>query len=125
MRVIAITNHKGGVGKTTTVVNLGAGLLMLKKKVLLIDLDPQAHLTYSLGIQAHELHKTIYELLKGEFNFNDVMIKRGELNLLPSSLDLSGADVEFSDMPGRERLRVGRLLKCPPFSGIWPRWLPG
>ncbi|MCP4761279.1 MAG: ParA family protein [archaeon] len=128
MRVIAITNHKGGVGKTTTVVNIGAGLVKLNKKVLLIDLDPQAHLTYSLGIQAHDIHKTIYELLKSELKFNDVVIKNGNLSIIPSSLNLSGADIELSGIAGRESLLREALveatdfdfilLDCPPSLGL-------
>ena len=68
MKKIAFINQKGGVGKTTRTMNIGAGLKMLNRKVLLIDLDPHAHLTYSLGISAHELKNTVYELLKGVVN---------------------------------------------------------
>jgi chromosome partitioning protein len=128
MRKIAISNHKGGVGKTTTAVNIGAGLARLDKKVLLIDLDPQAHLTYSFGIQAHELEKTVYELIKGELKFNDVLLKRGSLHIIPSSLNLSSADVELANIPGRERLLINTLdritdydfmlLDCPPSLGL-------
>ena len=64
MRKIALINHKGGVGKTTTAVNLAAGLHRLGKKILVIDMDPQAHLTYSLGAKAHEIEKNVYGLLK-------------------------------------------------------------
>jgi len=64
MQIIALINQKGGVGKTTCAINIGAGLNGLGKRVLLIDLDPQAHFTYSLGIPAHELNNTVYELLK-------------------------------------------------------------
>ncbi len=128
MRIIAITNHKGGVGKTTTTVNIGAGLAKLEQRVLLIDLDPQAHLTYSLGFQAHELENSIYELLKGEINFNDVIVSKGSIHLIPSSLDLSGADVELSNVAGREGLLLESLegqdnydfilLDCPPSLGL-------
>ncbi|MCU0822696.1 MAG: AAA family ATPase [Spirochaetes bacterium] len=128
MRIITVSNHKGGVGNTTTAVNIGAGLAMLEKKVLLIDLDPQAHLTYSLGIQAHELEKTVYELLKGELKFADVLIKKEKLDIIPASLNLSSADVELANTPGRERLLVSALegvssydyiiLDCPPSLGL-------
>lgn len=128
MRKITVSNHKGGVGKTTTTVNIGAGLARLDKKVLLIDLDPQAHLTYSLGIQAHELEKTVYELLKGELKINDVLIKKGRLDIIPASLNLSSADVELANIPGRERLLCSALegvtdydymlLDCPPSLGL-------
>ena len=67
MQIIALINQKGGVGKTTCAINIGAGLNMLNKRVLLIDLDPQAHLTYSLGIPAHELNNTVYEIIKGNY----------------------------------------------------------
>jgi len=79
MKIIALANQKGGVGKTTSTMNIGAGLNKLGKKVLLVDLDPQAHLTYSLGIEAHELDKTIYELLKGEATLEEVLMYRKAL----------------------------------------------
>ncbi len=128
MRIISVINHKGGVGKTTTVVNVGSGLAKQYKKVLLIDLDPQAHLTYSLGIQAHDLRKTIYELLKGELEFKETIVRRGELDIIPSSLDLSGADLELAGIAGRERLLSEALeglngydfvlIDCPPSLGL-------
>lgn len=86
MRTIAIANQKGGVGKTISTLNIGAGLTRLGKKVLLIDLDPQAHLTYLMRILAHELEKTIYQVLKGEATIEDVILDRSGLNLIPSVL---------------------------------------
>jgi chromosome partitioning protein len=128
MKIIAMINQKGGVAKTTCTINIGAGLRQLGKKVLLIDLDPQAHLTYSLGIRAHELEKTVYELLKGETKFKDTSIDRGGLTVIPSSLDLSGAELEFSGLAGREFLLKDRLkgtrsfeyvlIDCPPSLGL-------
>ena len=76
MRRIAIINQKGGVGKTTTAVNLGAGLCLLGEKMLLIDMDPQAHLTYSVGVKAHELTKTLYHVLKRDASISDTIIER-------------------------------------------------
>ena len=98
-KVISISNHKGGVGKTTSAINIGAGLNKLKKTVLLIDLDPQANLSQSLGIV--EPDKTIYGALRGEYKLQPIEIVKG-LELVPSTLDLSGAEVEMSGEAGRE-----------------------
>lgn len=98
-KVISISNHKGGVGKTTSAINIGAGLNLLKKKVLLIDLDPQANLTQSLGLTNQE--RNIYGALKGEYKLEPITILKG-LDIIPSTLDLSGAEIELSSEPGRE-----------------------
>ncbi|SOU86453.1 ParA family protein [Tenacibaculum dicentrarchi] len=98
-KVISISNHKGGVGKTTSSINIGAGLVKLKKKVLLIDLDPQANLSQSLGVLEPELN--IYGALRGDYELQPIEIIKG-LYLIPSTLDLSGAEVEMSGEPGRE-----------------------
>jgi len=128
MQIIALTNQKGGVGKTTCAINIGAGLNRLGKRVMLIDLDPQAHLTYSLGIPAHELNNTVYELLKGTVILKETIIEGNGLSLVPSSLNLSGAEIEFSGVAGREFLlkeSVEGLKKydyvfidCPPSLGL-------
>lgn len=128
MPTIALINQKGGVGKTTSTINLGAGLSMLGKSVLLVDLDPQAHLTYGLGIQAHELDYTVYEVLKGEIPAAEAIVQRDGLEVLPSSLSLSAAEMELSSMAGREYLlkealadlppRDFVLLDCPPSLGL-------
>ena len=128
MPTIALINQKGGVGKTTSTINLGAGLSMLGKSVLLVDLDPQAHLTYGLGIQAHELDYTVYEVLRGEVTASEAIVKRDGLEVLPSSLSLSAAEMELSAMAGREYLlkealaglppRDFVLLDCPPSLGL-------
>jgi len=84
------------VGKTTCAINIGAGLNRINNRVLLIDLDPQAHLTYSLGIPAHKLNNTVYELLRGTVSLKETIIERNGLSLVPSSFNLSGAEIEFS-----------------------------
>lgn len=98
-KVISISNHKGGVGKTTSTLNIGAGLNSLGKKVLLIDLDPQANLSQSLGIKEPRLN--IYGALRGEYKLQPVEILPG-LDIIPSTLDLSGAEVELVGEAGRE-----------------------
>ncbi len=128
MKVIAVSNQKGGTGKTTSTVNIGAGLAAMGKKVLLVDLDPQAHLTAGLGIQPDEAGPTVNELLRGQAEINDTIRERGGFSLIPSSLDLSGADLELGGLPGREMLlkhAIGRLndydlvlIDCPPSLGL-------
>jgi len=131
MRIIALTNQKGGVGKTTSVTNIGAGLCKLGQKVLLIDLDPQAHLTYSLGFTAHEIEKTVYQLLKAEEPAESTIQKRNGIHLIPANIDLSGAEIELISVAGREFLLKENLvnllngnyydyilLDCPPSLGL-------
>lgn len=128
-RIIALVNQKGGVGKTTSTINIGAGLNQLGKSVLLIDLDPQANLTYSLGIEAHNLEATIYELLTGRTTAKNAIIKREAYDVIPASLNLSGAEVELTGTQGRETLLKEALapiqdsynyilLDCPPSLGL-------
>jgi len=125
-RIIAFSNHKGGVGKTTSVVNVGAGLARLKKKVLLIDMDPQANLTQSFGIKDAEI--SIYGSLKGEHELQPVSLGKN-FDLVPSSLDLSGAELELSSEAGREYILQELLnpikdkydfvlIDCPPSLGL-------
>ena len=98
-KIITISNHKGGVGKTTSVINIGAGLNKLGKKVLLIDLDPQANLSESLNLEDQQY--TIYGNIRGEYKIQPIEITKG-LHIVPSSIDLSGAEVELSSEIGRE-----------------------
>lgn len=104
-KIITISNHKGGVGKTTSTINIGSGLGLLGKKVLLVDLDPQANLTQSLGIAAEE--DNIYTLLKRTVAnkksvYSPVVTPSPGVYVIPSTLDLSGAEVELSSEAGRE-----------------------
>jgi len=99
--VISLLNHKGGVGKTTSSINIGAGLVELGKKVLLIDLDPQANLTLSLGIPRHA--QSIYEAIRGESPLVPYPAKEN-MDIVISTLDLSGAEMELINEAGREYL---------------------
>lgn len=98
-KVIAISNHKGGVGKTTSTLNIGAALQRSGRRVLLVDLDPQANLTQSLGLMEHS--PTVYDALRGEAKLEPVEVLPG-LDVITSTLDLSGAEVELSSEAGRE-----------------------
>jgi chromosome partitioning protein len=130
MKTIALTNQKGGVGKTTTTINVGAGLAKLGKKVLLIDLDPQANLTYSLRTHSHRLEKTIYHALKGQVSVDEVIVKHNGFDFIPSSLELSGAELELASEPARESLLKNVMVQiqdedydyvlvdCPPNLGL-------
>jgi chromosome partitioning protein len=100
-KVISISNHKGGVGKTTSAINIGFGLNQLGKKILLIDLDPQANLSQSLGIENNKGFN-IYKAIKGEGSLAEAVEVYPNLFVVPSTLDLSGAEVELSGEAGRE-----------------------
>jgi chromosome partitioning protein len=110
-RVVSIGNHKGGVGKTTSVINIGAGLNKLGKTVLLVDLDPQANLSQSLGLTSAE--RNIYGAIRGEYKIEPLQVLPG-LDVIPSTLDLSGAEIELSGEAGREYI-LKELLE--PFRG--------
>jgi chromosome partitioning protein len=112
-RIAAVCNQKGGVGKTTTTINLGAALAELGRRVLLVDFDPQGALSVGLGIQPHELDATVYNLLMERgLTAHDVIIKTrvNGMDLLPSNIDLSGAEVQLVHEVGREFV-LGRALQ--------------
>ena len=98
-QIITIVNHKGGVGKTTTAINLGIGLAHSKKKVLIIDLDPQANLTQSMGI-LDEQPQTIYGALRGTYSLPTITLNG--IDITPSELNLCGAEIELTAAIGRE-----------------------
>jgi chromosome partitioning protein len=132
MKIVAIANQKGGVGKTTTAVNLGAALAEMGRRILIVDLDPQANATSSFGLQAVE-QTSLYEPLIGDASITERIFptEREGLFIVPSDLDLAGAEVEIARMPNH-LTRLGETLKplhadetfdfvlldCPPSLGI-------
>jgi chromosome partitioning protein len=112
-RVIAIANQKGGVGKTTSTINLGASLTEYGRRVLLVDFDPQGALSVGLGVSPHQLDRTIHDLLiVGDTKIDEVIIptKVPGMDLLPSNIDLSAAEVQLVSEVGREQA-LGRALR--------------
>ncbi|MEA2709943.1 MAG: chromosome partitioning protein [Phycisphaerales bacterium] len=130
MRIIALMNQKGGVGKTTTTVNLGAALAEQGKRVCLIDLDPQAHLTINYGVEPSADHISLYDVLIDDKSFLEaVHTVDKNVALVASSIDLAGAEIELVNVPGREVLLKKKLeqaqhdfdymlLDCPPSLGL-------
>ena len=110
-KVIALSNHKGGVGKTTSTVNIGAGMANKGKRVLLIDMDPQANLTQCYGIQDPEY--TVYGSLVGDYDLRPYEL-RETLHVVPSTLDLAGAEVELASKISRETILKKLVEKVKP-----------
>ncbi|MCM8825779.1 MAG: AAA family ATPase [Candidatus Omnitrophica bacterium] len=131
MRRIGVINQKGGSGKTTTVVNLGAAIAEAGHKVLLIDLDPQAHTTIHLGFEPFKLGKSAYDVLVNETHIDDVIMETHvkNLSILPSKIELASAEIELVNTIGREIVLREALKKsknsfqyvfidCPPSLGL-------
>lgn len=130
MRTIAVLNQKGGVGKTTTAVNISAALAEAGKKVCILDLDPQAHASLHLGVQVPDSRQSVYEILTGEATFADVRQQLSEnLWLIPAHLDLAAAEVELAGEVGREVILRDKfvqdnakfdylIIDCPPSLGV-------
>ena len=130
-RIIAIANQKGGVGKTTTTINLGAAIAESGKKVLIIDLDPQSNTTTGLGVSTKDLNSSIYQVIIEENTASETIVSVGikNLYLLPSNLELAGAEIELVTAFSREQ-RLTRaldevvsdydfiIIDCPPALGL-------
>jgi chromosome partitioning protein len=128
-RVLVIANQKGGVGKTTTAINLGAALAERGRRVLLVDADPQASLSVALGIDPGALAQSLFEVLTENLAIHTVLHQVGGLTVIPATIDLAAAEVQLLNEVGRERVLADALaplsdaydeilIDCPPTLGI-------
>ncbi|MCR5667533.1 MAG: AAA family ATPase [Lachnospiraceae bacterium] len=131
-RTIVIANQKGGVGKTTTAINLAACIAEAGKKVLIIDLDPQGNTTSGLGLNKNEIETTVYDLIMGESSLKECMIKSEvveNLTIMPANVNLAGAEIELADVKDREYVLKNEIdyirddydfiiIDCPPSLNV-------
>lgn len=131
-KIIAVANQKGGVGKTTTSINLASGLSYAGKKVLLVDFDPQSNATQGVGVRRETLHQSVYDLLLSGASVADVVVNltTPPLSVIPTTINLAGADLEMANYKvGREKLLKNKLdevkedydyiiIDCPPSLGL-------
>ena len=130
-KIVSISNQKGGVGKTTTAINLASNLVELGKKILLVDIDPQGNSGSGLGLEVQSIHKTTYELLIGDLSAREVTHKTfvQNLDIIPANINLSGLEVDFLGIDKKEfKLKDALtsiqadydyiLIDCPPSLGV-------
>lgn len=130
-KIIAITNQKGGVGKTTTTINVAASIAVAERRTLIIDMDPQANATSGLGVDHNTIEKSIYEVLLKDISIDDTIVSTeiAYLDLIPASIRLVGAEIELVSVLGREKVLREAIkglkkkfdyifIDCPPSLGL-------